>query len=628
MSHVKFKIAVRMMVLVAIVNLIAVLPARAYIDLAPTLSKVISDSRRISVVEVASFDRAKHEIVLKEVRALKGELSTEAATHDVLGTEGAAVARPILQWATPGARAVLFTSRTTAVVCFGAGWYQARSATGAGTWKIGTDRPDLPLAYYGSVSRLADSIEQMLAGKSAVLTVVAHGADNEAASFDLALNRQNLPGLVRLQRIRADMNMPQTVMAASGNANYSLGGGVVDESDLPALIAKLKSDDATSRAEAADDIRSLGKAVRSTATSPLTGLLGDSAPRVRFAAASALLKINPKQTSPLDVLAKGLENSDAAVRREAARNAGLGGPAAGALSEKLAALLSKDADESVRVAALQAIATMGPAAAKAAPAVIPLLDDKDYMIDAADALGRIGAPAASAALPKLAQMLASDQAEIRWAAVRGMSQIGGKEAHPAVDFMVKALRSATEAEGYNMMIYLSLLGPVASDALPAVRNAPIKNPVLPSSTAWAISPEQYLPWQYGGGRGGRGGPGGGGGPGDIALLIYEDYVRELGPRLTPMAKTLAQQIMDGTEGNMPAWGYELLACGGAEAAAVLTPHLNSDDLNVRERATVALGYMGPAAVGAKDSLNAALSKAPTEREKRLIEWSLRKLEAD
>ncbi|HVT80433.1 MAG TPA: HEAT repeat domain-containing protein, partial [Phycisphaerae bacterium] len=455
----KFKIAARLVVLGAIANMIAAHPARAYIDLAPTLSKVISDSRRISVVDVVSFDRAKHEIVMKEVRALKGELSTDPATHDVLASDGATIARPILQWATPGARAVLFTSRTTAVVCFGTGWYQARSATGNGTWKIGTDRPDLPLAYYGSVSRLTDSIEQMLAGKNAVLTVVAHGADNEAASFDLALNRQSLPGLVRLQRIRADMNMPQTVMAASGNANYSLGGGVVDESDLPALIAKLKSSDATTRAEAADDIRSLGKAARSPATAPLTGLLADPEARVRFAAASALLKISPRQASPLDVLAKGLENSDAAIRREAARNAGLAGAAAGALAEKLAVLLSKDADESVRVASLQAIATLGPAAAKAAPAVIPLLDNKDYIIDAADALGRIGAPAASPALPKLTQMLSSDQPEVRWAAVRGMSQIGGKDAHPAVDFMVKALRNATEAEGYNMMIYLSLLGP-------------------------------------------------------------------------------------------------------------------------------------------------------------------------
>ena len=63
-----------------------------------------------------------------------------------------------------GARGVLFVSRNTALVCIGRGWYQAR-ASDTGPWKLGTNRPDLPLAYYGSVSRLADGIELMLAGK-------------------------------------------------------------------------------------------------------------------------------------------------------------------------------------------------------------------------------------------------------------------------------------------------------------------------------------------------------------------------------------------------------------------------------------------------------------------------------
>ena len=42
------------------------------------------------------------------------------------------------------------------------------------------------------------------------------------------------------------------------------------------------------------------------------------------------------------------------------------------------------------------------------------------------------------------------------------------DAHPAVDFMVKELPRASEYDGYNMMIYLALLGPVAKDALPAI----------------------------------------------------------------------------------------------------------------------------------------------------------------
>ena len=99
------------------------------------------------------------------------------------------------------ARGVLFASRNMALVCVGQGWYQVRRS-GAAPWKLGKDRPELPLAYCGAVSRLAESIAMMIGGKEAVITVLAHGADNEGASFDLALNRSNVPGLARVQRIR------------------------------------------------------------------------------------------------------------------------------------------------------------------------------------------------------------------------------------------------------------------------------------------------------------------------------------------------------------------------------------------------------------------------------------------
>ena len=319
------------------------------------------------------------------------------------------------------------------------------------------------MAYYGPVSRLADSIALMIGGKDAVITVVAHGTDNEGASFDLALNRFNIPGLVRVQRIRANMQMPGMVMAARTGPGYLVGPGPIDEGDLAELVERLRSPDATVLVEAADDLRCLG-ARPASAAAPLAELLGNPSPQVRLSAAAALLQIKSKEARALDVLARSLESTDLAERRGAAEAIGLAGPAAAPLVDKLAPLL-KDPDESMRITALQAISMLGPAAAQAAGAVAPLLDDPALAIDAADALGRIGS-AARPAMKRLAQMLSSNQPAIRWAAVRAMSQIGGEEAHPAVDFMVRALRSATEVEGYNMMIYLALLGPVAKDAAP------------------------------------------------------------------------------------------------------------------------------------------------------------------
>jgi len=594
-------------------------PSQAYVDLAPTLSKLISDSTKIALVEVTEFNRETRGLALKEVRVLKGEESSAPIRHAVAPAEGAAIPRQILQWASPGARGIMFQSRNTALVCVGQGWYQVRNS-GSGPWKLGKDRPDLPLTYYGSVSRLADGIAAMVAGKDAVLTVVAHGADNEGASFDLALNRHSLPALVRVQRIRGTMTMPPMVMAASANPAYMIGPGAVDEGDVPVLIEKLKSSDAMVRSEAADDLRCLGGKA-GAAAAPLAGLLNDATPRVRLSAAAALLQINPKDVRSVEVLARSLESADLAERRDAAKATGLAGAAAAPLAAKLAGLL-KDPDESMRITALQAVSMLGPAAAEAAGAVMPLLDDLELATDAADALGRIGA-AARPALKRLAQMLSANQPAVCWAAVRAMSQIGGEEARPAVDFMVRTLPRATEVEGYNMMIYLALLGPVAKDAAPAIRSSRIKNPFLPSATLWAIESDKRLPWGQGG-RFGMPGPGGPGGT-DPATLAYEAYVHELGDRLRPTARLLAQKIMDATAGDVPAWGYKILACGPDEALTILAPHLASDDLVMRERAAVGLAYMGAAAAPAVDRVQAALSKASSEREKRLLAWCLREI---
>jgi len=594
-------------------------PGHAYVDLAPTLSKVISDSKKIAVIEVVDFSREKHELVLKEIRSLKGESSSDLVRHDVSATAGAAIPRQILQWAAPGARGVLFASRNTALICVGQGWYQVR-ASGAGPWKLGKDRPDLPLAYHGAVSRLAESIALMIAGKDAVITAVAHGADNEGACFDLALNRFSVPGLVRVQRIRANLQMPPMVMAASANPAYLIGEGPVDEGDLETLVERLHSPDAMVCMEAADDLRCLGRKAVS-ASAALTDLLSSPSQRVRLSAAAALLQINSKGARAVEVLAQGLESVDLVERRDAVKAIGLAGPAAAMLVDKLAPLL-KDPDESMRITALQAISMLGPAAAKATGAVTPLLDDPQLAIDAADALGRIGS-AARPAMKRLAELLSADQPAIRWAAVRAMSQIGGEEARPAVDFMVRTMRTATEVEGYNMMIYLALLGPVAKDAGPTIRSVHIKNPVLPSATAWAIESDRTLPWL---GRGGffGGGPGGGRGP-DIAELIYEAYVHELGYRLRPAARLLAGKIVDGTAGNVPTWGYKILTCAPDEAIEILTPHLAGADTAKRERATVALGHMGAAAAPGIGRVKAAIDKAADDREKRLLTWCLREI---
>ena len=91
-------------------------PVQAYIDLAPTLSKIVQDSQRISVVEVVSFDQATHVLTLKETKSVKGTLGTAPLRHDVAEADSSVVPPEIVQWAEAGARGVLFSSRSTSLV--------------------------------------------------------------------------------------------------------------------------------------------------------------------------------------------------------------------------------------------------------------------------------------------------------------------------------------------------------------------------------------------------------------------------------------------------------------------------------------------------------------------------------
>jgi HEAT repeat protein len=606
--------------------------AHGYIDLAPTIAKIIGEAQKISVVEVIGFNASTHVLTLKEVRTLKGAPADSPIIHNVASSDGNIVPPAIVQWAEPGARGVLFSSRTTALLCFGDGWYQAKSS--GGEWKLGVDRSDLPLAYYGSVSRLGDGIATMLKGGDAVLTMVQHGADDNAASFDLAFNRMNLPGVIRVQRFRANLTMPGTVMAVSVNPAYMIGPGLVGEEELPSLTEKLSSPDAAVRAEAAESLRELRRKAR-PAENALVKLLADPAERVRIAAASALLRIAGSNNNALTVLSSGLTSPDAAIRRAAAAAVGQAGAGAAPLISQLAAVFGAQ-NVQTRRAAVRSVGILGPAAAGAAKDLVQLLNDPALMIEAADALGRIG-PAARPVPMRLIAMLSDGQpVAVRLAAVRAMSQIGGSEAHPAVDFIKKTLPGMDEIGEYNMEIYLSMLGRVATDAIAVSQSTKLGNPVLPTATLWAIKSDS-LPWQMtgGGGRSGFGrGPGGfggfpGGGMGlDLNSTMYIAYFRELGERLQPVAQILLKQIQEGKDKNTPDWGYKLLACDPAESIAQLSAALGSGDQTTREHATDILGFMGGAAAPARAKLEAARDKAPTEREKRLIEWALRETEAD
>src|SRR5260370_38084712 len=70
--------------------------ARAYVDMAPTLGRVVREAQAIAVVEVDRFNREKGAVILKKVRNLKGDAGNNPIKHSLMRSNESAVDRPIL----------------------------------------------------------------------------------------------------------------------------------------------------------------------------------------------------------------------------------------------------------------------------------------------------------------------------------------------------------------------------------------------------------------------------------------------------------------------------------------------------------------------------------------------------
>jgi HEAT repeat protein len=272
---------------------------------------------------------------------------------------------------------------------------------------------------------------------------------------------------------------------------------------LPVLLAALKDHDHQTRGKAIRLLGQIGSEARPTIPA-LSGALRDDNPEVRVAAAMALSRIDPGNADPLAVLLKALRqagefNPDAlpapgvftedfkpGLRRFGAR-------AVPALLE----LLTRDdlpigplapSDEldqdRVRARAAAVLGQIGPEARAAVPALIGLLKPRDPLApstspdvldglhpftargQAAHALGQMG-PAAREAVPTLIALLRDAPHAGRLPRtpealmVRGGRE-GGPVQEPASDSLLPYADPRPPA-------VLAQLGPVAAEALPALR---------------------------------------------------------------------------------------------------------------------------------------------------------------
>jgi WD40 repeat protein/HEAT repeat protein len=215
----------------------------------------------------------------------------------------------------------------------------------------------------------------------------------------------------------------------SGCANTLAAAGAVA---VPPLLAAFKSAESPPPTRAAvpgilADIAAAGSAdTKSAVASALSLMLSDKSAEVRSAAAAGLGRSGTATAASLLPL---LRSPDKAVRDAAA--ASLADPK---MMEGLIDATRPPHDAASRAAAIGAVASMGPKAEPAVPALLESLADRDPKLRkaSADALGAL-APGGRTVVEELALTAgtAGEKPEVRLAAVRALGRIGGAASHGA-----------------------------------------------------------------------------------------------------------------------------------------------------------------------------------------------------
>lgn len=441
--------------------------ARAYVDISPTLGFIIKDSSAIVVLQVDKVSHEKRGIVFKKIADLKEATNGEPVRHHLDRGSHPREPRIVLDWATPGQTAIAFIHDKSAVVCIGEYWYEC--AYRADNWWIMTSgRPELSLAFFGTAEKLRDAVTEILKGKEVVVTAVNHGAkfgvfQYENVAFHKALRGKDCP----LFRIKASLEMPDTVWRVSAkDSPWVVGVGAYGTEDIPALTANLKSENAKTRAKAADDLGLIGWRARG-ATPMLFKLCEDADPYVRISAARAIDLVGGDFTYPVKVLGDILKNESSGARRAAATALGdLEADARGAVVPLQEAL--RDSDAGVRWQAAEALGRIGPDAAPAVSALADALRDPQVRVMAADALAGIG-KAARGAVPLLVDGVKDTDPDFRWTCSVALTQVDAKSARAALPLFIEKLQDADHRVRWDAMAYVVPMGTEARDAAPPVR---------------------------------------------------------------------------------------------------------------------------------------------------------------
>ncbi|MFK0287995.1 HEAT repeat domain-containing protein [Streptomyces sp. NPDC090499] len=174
-------------------------------------------------------------------------------------------------------------------------------------------------------------------------------------------------------------------------------------------------------------------------------------------------------TAVVDALGTAIRHEQHGITRSALKVLAAFGRAAAGARDTIRPLTTAS-DAHVRPAALTALWAVGSDVAEVMPLLLGLLNDRiTFRInDAADLLGEIGPPA-SAALPRLRNLLTHDYEWVRVHCAAALWEIGGEAEAPAVLDTVLQAMAKNPATANHVVACLDRMGPLAAPALPLLR---------------------------------------------------------------------------------------------------------------------------------------------------------------
>jgi HEAT repeat protein len=450
--------------------------------------------------------------------------------------------------------------------------------------------------------------------------VVVHAAGALGAIGAGAIGSGAEAAVPQLQKLLAEGSASIRTHVASSLGD--IGPGAADA--VGALAQALEDRDEGVRRESAEALGKIGHAAKS-AVPTLLNALGDEKASVTMHAAWALGRIGGEAVPQLIETLKD-------ARRQYAVVVILGdiGPAAEPAVAQLAALLSEpklgpDLGREI----LLALAHIGPAAREAVPALLKILDDEESQLraSAAWALAKIGAREAvpilikalpkrdnsqlsivapmallllnrdnealtRIVLPRVAELLGHDSAQIKSEAAAALAALGEKAA-PAIPDLDAGLQDADPSVRVAFLSALAALGPASVVALPNIEKM-LADPVL--SVRYAAS----------------------------------HAIGKIGPPAIAAVPRLEKNLNERDEflQFVSAWALVQVDPEREDLAAIclgpLVHNLNHHDPHVRNEAVLALSLLGPEAKSAVQALE-AIAADPDETVRKSVADALKEI---